>query len=80
MPDELGLLARRIDGNRMRELLIDFADLARPAEVQAGLGLNYLQRESASPVAKDVLGDSAEISRTMVGANGAWRAGQGLAA
>ncbi len=27
MPDELGLLARRIDGDRMRELLVDFANL-----------------------------------------------------
>jgi acetylornithine deacetylase/succinyl-diaminopimelate desuccinylase-like protein len=32
MPDELGLLGRRIDGNRMRELLVDFANLQLRSE------------------------------------------------
>jgi acetylornithine deacetylase/succinyl-diaminopimelate desuccinylase-like protein len=32
MPDELGLLGRRIDGKRMRELLVDFANLQLNSE------------------------------------------------
>jgi acetylornithine deacetylase/succinyl-diaminopimelate desuccinylase-like protein len=32
MPDDVGLLVRRIDGDRMRELLVDFANLQRTPE------------------------------------------------